>query len=44
LRTSVQIVYQFLSRYYDNFEDQNKVLEYSKIIVNYSIIINAYYD
>jgi len=34
---------KILSRAHGNFEAQNKVLELSIIIINYSIIVNAYY-
>jgi hypothetical protein len=36
---------KILPRAHGNFEEQNKVLERSKIIINYSIIIiNVYYN
>jgi predicted metalloenzyme YecM len=47
LRAHAQTVYKFwriLWRTYGSFEEQNKVLERAIIIINYCIIINAYYN
>jgi hypothetical protein len=47
LRARAQTHYKFrrlLWRTYGNFEVQNKVLEPAIIIINYGIIINAYYN
>jgi hypothetical protein len=35
---------EILSGAHENFEEHNKVLESSIIIINYFIIINAYYN
>jgi hypothetical protein len=35
---------EIISRIHENFEEQNKVLEPSIIIINYYIIIIAYYN
>jgi len=47
LRARAQTLYKFrriLLRTYGNFEEQNKVLEPTIIIINYCIIRNAYYN
>jgi hypothetical protein len=48
LRTCALIFYinfvEILSRGNGNFEEQNKILDLSIIIINYCIIINVYYD
>jgi len=47
LRARAQTVYKFqriLWRTYGNFEEENKVLEPAIIVINYCIIINAYYN
>jgi len=48
LRARAQMLYKFRkkknSRAHENFEQQNKVLEPPIVIINYCIIINAYYN
>ena len=47
LRARAQIVYKFgrnSLHIYGNFEEQNKFLESSIIIINYCMIIILYYD